>query len=288
MAVNEDKKFGNWFKDNPKPNEEWYESDINIHLKGDARSFWEQYTGLKGDALENHLYPLRDKAFGMGEYPCVGTWDFLQYRIPMVVHDYDALITRLKHNEKVLDIGCCFGQVLRHLLVDSGAPSENMYATDLHPQLWELGFELFCDRERMKAHFIAGDVLSISNPLWKLDVKFGIVLAEQFLHLFSWNQNKSILRQLVTNLTKPGTQVIGFQTANVNAQEYKTQWGHMYFHNVESLEKLWKEVGEETGTSWTVDAKLLSVSDAGYPKKFQDWFGSSGRYIFFVITRNED
>jgi hypothetical protein len=227
----------------------------------------------------------RDRAFTLGHYPCVGLWAFLEYRIPKILHDEKAFLQRLKEGETLLDLGCCFGQDLRHLALDSGASTESWYATDLRPELWEIGYDIFRDRDTMKAQLIVGDLLSEENALWKLNVKFGTILAIQILHVFSWEQNKFILRKIAANLTKPGTQIIGCQTAEVEAVEKTQPWGQMFFHDVKSFKKLWDEVGEETGTSWKVDARIVTVDEIGYQQNLVDYFGNSLRYILFIVTR---
>lgn len=68
------------------------------------------------------------------------------------------------------------------------APSENMYASDLHSKLWEIGCDLFRDRDAMKARFVQADIFEPDSPLRDLDGKIDIIIACQFLHLFSWKQ----------------------------------------------------------------------------------------------------
>ena len=66
---------------------------------------------------------------------------------------YSQFVARTKAGATVLDLGCCFGQDLRRLVADGGS-MDNMYASDLNRELWDIGFDLFRDRDRMKARFI--------------------------------------------------------------------------------------------------------------------------------------
>ena len=71
--------------------------------------------------------------------------DFSLARMP----SYDKILARLcdpAAPAKLLDVGCCFGQDLRRLVVD-GAPSENLVGLELKPQFLSLGYDLFADRE---------------------------------------------------------------------------------------------------------------------------------------------
>jgi hypothetical protein len=113
---------------------------------------------------------------------------------------------------------------------------------DLSLELWEIGFDLFRDRGRFAARFLQGNMLSKPNPLWKLG-ETDIVVASQIFHLFLWEQKLTVLGNLV-GLSKKGTMVLGLQTAKDEAQEVENQWGHMYFHDVESFEWMWLEVGK--------------------------------------------
>ena len=65
----------------------------------------------------------RDQAWRIAPYPCIGWWMFLQlYMSQNPV--YGEVLYRLKKGERLLDLGCCFGQDIRKLVHD-GVPSEN-------------------------------------------------------------------------------------------------------------------------------------------------------------------
>jgi ubiquinone/menaquinone biosynthesis C-methylase UbiE len=69
---------------------------------------------------------------------------------------YPDIIKRLKDGQAFLDIGCCFGQVIRKLVYD-GVPSENIYGADFREDFIELGHELFRDKATLRTKFIIGD-----------------------------------------------------------------------------------------------------------------------------------
>lgn len=85
-----------------------------------------------------------------------------------------------------------------------------MYAVDLKPRLWELGYELFGDREKMEAEFIEANILDPDPmyPLNSLKGKMDIVIACLFLHLFNWDSQVVALKRIV-ELSREGTVVTG-------------------------------------------------------------------------------
>lgn len=46
-----------------------------------------------------------------------------------------------------------------------GASSENVYASDLQGEFFELGYKLFNDKDRLKSKFIAADVFDPKSGL---------------------------------------------------------------------------------------------------------------------------
>jgi SAM-dependent methyltransferase len=184
---------------------------------------------------------------------------------------YPSLLSRLKsENQAFLDLGCCFGQDLRALAA-AGAPLQNLYATDLRRDFWELGYELFKDKETLKSRFIEGDVMADESTteggLKELDGKINIVYAGSFLHLFDYAGQFKVCERIV-RLLKPvkGSVVLGRQSGHVVAGEraHRTNYREKVFrHNEESFKKMWEEVGEKTGTRWKVEVELQEVQDRG-------------------------
>lgn len=124
----------------------------------------------------------------------------------------------------------------------------------------ELGYDLFLDKEMLKTKFIAGDVFDPDASIKQLNGKIDIIHATFFFHLFNWDRQVKIAKLFVSLLNpKAGVLVIGRQMGNVEAGEYlgrglsdKTR----YRHNDESLKRMWKLVGDETGTNWQVDVRI--------------------------------
>jgi hypothetical protein len=188
----------------------------------------------------------------------VGNWGFLNLSVvdgPV----YKEVVERVKKGDLYLDIGCCMGQDIRALVQD-GAIEENLYGSDLKKDFWEIGYDLFLDRSSLKAKFIEADVFDAESGLKELNGKLDIVHAASFFHLFDWDGQVKAAKRVVGLLkAEPGVLVFGRQGGNVNADVItrlmKDQQA-AYWHNPESWAKMWKQVGDETGTKWEVDAFL--------------------------------
>ena len=221
----------------------------------------------------------------MGQYPCIGQWTFLQPSIS-AFPKYQAILSRVKDSATVLDLGCALGQDLRRLAAD-GAPSENMYASDLRPELWEIGYDLFRDRDTMKARFIQADIFDSNTPLRDLNGKMDIIFACQFLHLFSWKKQFEALKKIV-DMSRLGTCLVGYQVGRVDPVELQRPWGVLFYHDVDSFNELWRQVAEETGTRWAVDASLVDLSQWGAEKEDYEWMSADSRGLNFVVTRSDE
>jgi hypothetical protein len=113
---------------------------------------------------------------------------------------------------------------------------------------------LFCDKPTLKTTFIEADILDADSNLHKLDGQISIVNAASFFHLFGWDGQVAVAKAVVQLLKpSPGSLLVGRQGGRVEAGEFNNQMGSdksLYWHNPESFAKLWKQVGEETGTEW--------------------------------------
>ena len=190
---------------------------------------------------------------------------------------------RLRTGDTVLDIGCCLGQDLRLLAAD-GALTQNMYASDINSQLWNLGFELFKDREKMLAKFIQADIFDANSSLAQLDGRIDIIIANQFFHLFDWEGQVAAMKKVV-GFSKPGSVLIGYQRAQTPPREIETPWGRMYFHDDKTYRDLWRRVELETGNRWSVEVDLVDLSEWGMEAEDVHWMPDGRKGINYVVTR---
>jgi SAM-dependent methyltransferase len=186
-------------------------------------------------------------------YPCVGNWGFLNLSI-VESPVYQEVLQRIKDGGKYLDIGCCMGQDIRKLAHD-GAPQENMYGSDLKKEFWDIGYDLFLDKESLSTKFIAADVFDTDSGLKELDGRLDLVHTASFFHLFDWDGQVKAAKRVVELLrAEPEVMIFGRQGGMPQAGALPNL--DSYWHNSESWAKLWKQVGEETGTEWKVESFL--------------------------------
>ena len=196
---------------------------------------------------------------------------------------YPRILARAQAGATVLDLGCCFGQDLRLLAAD-GAPTQNMYASDIKEELWQLGFELFRDREKMRAKFVQADIFDPDSDLVHLSGQMDIIIASQFLHLWDWKKQVLAFKKVV-ELSRPGSILVGSQRGQVRAQEVRRPWGKLFFHNLETYREIWHQVEVETGSRWEVEADFVDLRELGMEEEDLEWMPPGQKGINFVVTR---
>ncbi|KAG0704983.1 hypothetical protein DFH29DRAFT_909712, partial [Suillus ampliporus] len=216
-------------------------------------------------------------------------------------------IGRERKNPIFLDIGCCFGNSIREVVVD-GFPAAQAIGSDLHSELWDLGHELFkSSPETFPAHFVGGDafdpeILAVAPPasvqtigapspnlnnLTSLNPLRGCVSAihaTSFFHLFKEDKQLHMARALAGLLSaEPGSVILG---AHIGAQEkgsvkqvYNDVKIDMFAHNPESWIAMWDGEIFEKGMV-KVEAELR-----------EETYGAAGRNercplgLFWSVTR---
>jgi len=229
----------------------------------------------------------RNRAWNVWNYPCLGEFRFLEPSIgnhPL----FPDMVNRLKRGQTFLDLGTCFGQDIRKL-VSEGAPSENIYGTDLRRPFIDLGYELFNDKDKLRATFVVADIFDPSSDLKRLDGQIDIIYAGAFFHLFGWDEQKRIAIRLVSLLRPaPESMVVGRQTGNLKPGAFPhldKPGSTMYRHDPETFAKLWEDVGMETGTRWEVEAVLDGVEGIGMNPKSGQWLDVNTRRLQFTVRR---
>ncbi|KAK3173825.1 hypothetical protein OEA41_007157 [Lepraria neglecta] len=207
------------------------------------------------------------------------------------------MVARLKAGASILDLGCCFGQDLRHMAAD-GAPTEKMYSSDIIPEFWDISYDLYRDAGHMKARFIPADVLDPASPLVELQGKLDILLANQVFHLFDWERQVEAGKNMVA-LSRLGTWLVGYQIGSSvgRAVPVRTTTGGeaggagsktKFFHTPETWREMWRQVQRETGTEWEVESSLRPLKEWGLEDEDSAWMGPAARGFEFIVRRVDD
>lgn len=230
--------------------------------------------------------------------PCIGLWWWL--KLGLSTHpQYPELLARFQAHSsaspvKFLDLGTCLGQDVRKLIHD-GAPVECVYSSDIFAGYEAVGHALFRDLEKMRGHFIHGDIFDNAPdaPLVKTRGTWDVVSIMLFLHAFKWDDQVAICKSILKLLKpQPGSMVIGLQHANTKSGEeqiirqYQQERPDKYVftHNKETFKQMWEEIAESEG----LDLKILVDYMPGYKGKGSDGSRAANTHPFFPGTGGEN
>lgn len=157
---------------------------------------------------------------------------------------------------------------------------------------WAIGYDLFLDKASLKTKFIEADIFDANSALQQLDGRVDIVHAASFFHLFDWDHQVQAAKRTV-QLLKPvsGSLVIGRQMGTVQARDFEGSFENKileskrYSHNPESLARLWKQVGDETKSKWSVDAVLGDQNPVERTGGSASFVPTDVRWLTFAIRR---
>ncbi len=166
-------------------------------------------------------------------------------------------------------------------------PAEYVYGLEVERGFIDLGYDLFRDRKSLASKFIVADVSDPGSDLSELEGKMNTLFLSSFLHLWNWKDQVKVLRRLVSlSEDKKGTLFLGRQLGTTVSGEFPLQGPDQltFRHNVESFGRLWKQVGQETGTHWHVDASLYMAPEVS-GNRGQSWADPNMRMIQFSVVR---
>jgi hypothetical protein len=195
-----------------------------------------------------------------------------------------------KELHKVLDVGTYISHDLRALHF-AGIPLSSLYGLDII-SFADLGWELFNDRERfdISDQLVLGDILDFatdSSAVRILDGEMDVVWCSAVLHQFTWAQSIPACKRFVRFTKGSGSLVVGCQVGGREKEgvldmheisKGKAEKGGVeaspFKHNAQSLERMWRCVGEELGVKLEVSARWREWGDFGCEEERYRLMGS--------------
>jgi SAM-dependent methyltransferase len=236
----------------------------------EAQSLLESYSNIKPDKVLQHVVTLRDEAFSVYHYSCIGQMRFLSFNLSKMPF-YPRILKLLKSspNAGFLDAGCCFGQEIR-FLANQGIPHSQLYGCDLEQVFIDLGYRLFLDGEgKLGAKFFVGDLAQPQETTYEngslaqgLKNKLQAIFASSLFHMWDYEEQVLVAKRMVAMCEdKAGVMITGRQLGSHLGGRYPMtgmrkdgEKYRNYRHNEQTIRGFWLDVGEATGTQWTVDA----------------------------------
>ncbi|KAG6807488.1 hypothetical protein H0H92_007296 [Tricholoma furcatifolium] len=239
-------------------------------LDGEELGFYQELTGIHDEEeLKQHIIAVQEKAYQVYHYPCIRRFAFTKLKISHLPAYQKALALYKEHpNALFLDIGCCFGNDIRKMVID-GWPVENALASDLRSAFWDYGHDLFKSTpESFPATFIAGDAfdsgfiaprkpfyapeepaplnqpLNALKSLTPLQGRLSAVHASSFFHLFDEAGQLQLARQVATLLSPaPGSIIFGMHGGKpekgFRTEAISSSGNYMFCHSPETWKEVW-------------------------------------------------
>ncbi|KAK5130427.1 hypothetical protein LTR08_002126 [Meristemomyces frigidus] len=246
------------------PKRQWFNADLTV--SDSTRQVLTTYSKIPADQILSHVHAVREKAWAVHPYPCIGQGRFLELAIGQHELYQAEILPRMRQGEQTyLDLGCAFAQNIRRLVAD-GVDSGKCYGADITLDLIGLGYELFQDKETLKSKFIAADIFDADSQLKELEGTIDIIDASSFFHLFGLEEQKTIARAVMKLMTgRKDSLVVGRQAGTVKngLAPNRLGVGNKYWHNIESWRKLWDEVGDEVGVQFQVEGRSKPIANTG-------------------------
>ncbi|EMD41445.1 hypothetical protein CERSUDRAFT_110022 [Gelatoporia subvermispora B] len=247
-------------------------------------AFLKSQTGITDEeALKQHCFKVQADAHKIFPYNCIRRFNFLRLKIARLpAYPHLLKIGKERQGAIFLDIGCCFGNDARKAIAD-GYPAENVITSDLRPEFWQLGHELFKSTpETFPVPFVPGDAFNQdflkrispfyeppSTPVPDLRAltsftpllgHVSAIHASSFFHLFD-EEGQFLLAQSLAGLLspEPGSIIFGMhggaKEKGLNTEGGLRRGSYMFCHSPESWTELWDGQVFKKGTV-KVEAEL--------------------------------
>lgn len=261
------------------------------HLK-----FFRSLTGFTDDeVVKKHIMAIQAMAYELFPYPCIRHFSFAKLPITRIPYYERALMLCRKSQEAIfLDLGCCFGSDLRKVVLD-GWPASKAIGSDLCPQFWQWGHELYrTSPSTFPAGFVPGDafnpqILSLNDPFYlpppttpkptnlssltSLNPLKGHVSAihtSLLFHLFDEEKQLDLARRLASLLSpEEGSMIFGGHYARPK-QGVRTEiladgiLHTQFWHSPRTWKQVWEEQVFRKGSvrvevDWTLSTEYVNM-----------------------------
>lgn len=264
----------------------WYfEQPPDEYLTPAVRHLFETYSNIPAEKVVDHIVKVRNESWDIYPYPCIGKFRFLDLGLSSS-DVYGEILDRVRQGQRFLDLGCCFGQEIRKLVVD-GAPPDNLYGCDLKEDFLELGYKLFGDRDRLKAKFLTADIFEEASALSGFKGTFDIIYAAAFFHLFDYERQYAASKAAAALLTPTkGSMLLGRQAGAITAGESPHAFDpankRVFQQSPESFRNMWADLGKEIGVTFNVQVTITDVQEnvSQHPGPGMGW-------LHFTVRREE-
>ncbi|KAJ7895300.1 hypothetical protein B0H13DRAFT_2524049 [Mycena leptocephala] len=237
-------------------------------------AFIKEESGMRdSDAFKKHIIAIQSRAYSLHSFPCIRTFQFAKTQMSTFPAYQQVLkVGREREGAILLDLGCCCGTDIRKVARD-GFPTQNLIASDILPDFWNIGHELFKSTpESIPVVFLAGDALDANflepvapvpassevtdspPPLTSLTCltplcgHVSVIHISFVFHLFPEDEQLRLAQALGGLLSPlPGSVILGCHVAQrwkgLGPRLRVSSVGHrMFCHSPESWREMWEAV----------------------------------------------
>ncbi|KAH7014230.1 uncharacterized protein B0I36DRAFT_369209 [Microdochium trichocladiopsis] len=292
---------------NSRAHKAWYHPDISNRVPAAAShilisaDLLNKYSRIPPDQQLEHIHKIRDQAWDIRVYPCIGIGAFLdpQLRLDPL---YPTIIETLRNGGTLIDVGTFIGHDLRRLAYDGDIPTDKLYGIDIVD--WEaVGYDFFRDKDTFQGTFIQADILSGSlaevrgtdsakqQALARLtEDKADVVFISQVLHQWDWEGQVHAASNLAAGFSKVGTLIMGNQMGTTQgAREVgldALDGAKAWRHDAQSIARMFEEdVAARTGTKWEAQARVKTVEEMGWTQDDVKWLDPGVCWLEFAAKR---
>ncbi|OCH88597.1 hypothetical protein OBBRIDRAFT_795067 [Obba rivulosa] len=250
------------------PQEKAFDAGTTFEPSESELAFLQKQTGIQDvEELKQHVMTVQKKALKVFPYGCIRRYAFTRLKIGrQPKYSYFLKMGKERPGAIFLDIGCAFGTDAREAIAD-GYPMENVVASDLQSEFWQLGHELYrSTSETFPVPFIGGDAFDPNflapvppftaapttprpdlrglTTLTPLLGHVSFIHAFAFFHLFNEERQLQLARSVAGLLSpEPGSMIFGGHGGRPE-KGYRVESGtrrgtYMFCHSPETWKELW-------------------------------------------------